>query len=78
MKKHSKALVIFAVSKQIPIVYSADRRQAEIMLLLYSTGSKKNLYLANPAKGILAVVNCQLLVDSSKWKSIQPKIKVGY
>ena len=25
VKKHSKALVFFAVSKQIPIVYSADR-----------------------------------------------------
>ena len=30
MKKHLKALVFFAVSKQIPIVYSADRGQAEI------------------------------------------------
>ena len=29
MKKHSKALVFFAVSKQIPIVYSADRGRAE-------------------------------------------------
>ena len=28
-KKHSKALVFFAVSKQIPIVYSADRGRAE-------------------------------------------------
>ena len=25
MKKHSKALVFFVVSKKIPIVYSADR-----------------------------------------------------
>ena len=31
VKKHSKALVFFAVSKQIPIVYSADRGRAEIM-----------------------------------------------
>ena len=30
VKKHSKALVFFAVSKQIPIVYSADRGRAEI------------------------------------------------
>ena len=30
MKNHSKALVFFAVSKQIPVVYSADRGQAEI------------------------------------------------
>ena len=29
-KKHSKALVFFAVSKQIPIVYSADRGRAEV------------------------------------------------
>ena len=29
MKKHSKALVFFAVSKQILIVYSADRGRAE-------------------------------------------------
>ena len=28
-KKHSKALVFFAVSKQITIVYSADRGRAE-------------------------------------------------
>ena len=31
MKKHSKALLFFAVSKQIPIVYSADRGRAEII-----------------------------------------------
>ena len=30
MKKHSKALVFFEVSKKIPIVYSADRGRAEI------------------------------------------------
>ena len=30
MKSHSKALVFFAVSKQIPVVYSADRGRAEI------------------------------------------------
>ena len=35
MKKHSKALVFFAVSKQIPIVYSADRGRAEIMHLFF-------------------------------------------
>ena len=29
VKKHSKASVFFAVSKQIPIVYSADRGRAE-------------------------------------------------
>ena len=29
MKKHTKALVFFAVSKQIPVVYSADRGRAE-------------------------------------------------
>ena len=29
VKKHSKALVFFAVSKQIPVVYSADRGRAE-------------------------------------------------
>ena len=30
MKSHSKALVFFAVSKQIPVVYPADRDRAEI------------------------------------------------
>ena len=30
MKSHSKALVFFAVSKQIPVVYSADCGRAEI------------------------------------------------
>ena len=29
IKKHSMALVFFAVSKQIPIVYSADRGRTE-------------------------------------------------
>ena len=29
VKKHSKALGFFAVSKQIPIAYSADRGRAE-------------------------------------------------
>ena len=29
VKKHSNALVLFAVSKQIPVVYSADRGRAE-------------------------------------------------
>ena len=32
VKKHSKALVFFAVSKQIPIVHSADRGRAEITI----------------------------------------------
>ena len=36
-KKHSKALVFFAVSKQIPIVYSADHGRA-----------KKNFETASP------------------------------
>ena len=34
MKKHSKALVFFAASKQIPIVYSADRGRAEIKYMI--------------------------------------------
>ena len=34
MKKHSKALGFFAVSKQIPIVYSADRGRAENMYIV--------------------------------------------
>ena len=38
-KKHSKALVFFAVSKQIPIVYSADRGRAEIIKTLKLTNS---------------------------------------
>ena len=35
VKKHSMALVFFAVSKQIPIVYSADRGPAEIIRGLF-------------------------------------------
>ena len=31
VKKHSKALVFFAVSKKIPIVYLTDRGRAEII-----------------------------------------------
>ena len=32
VKSHSKALVFFAVSKQIPVVYSTNRGPAEINL----------------------------------------------
>ena len=35
VKKHSRALVLFAVSKQIPIVYSADRGRSETMGLVF-------------------------------------------
>ena len=37
VKKHSKALVFFAVSKQIPIVYSADRGRAEMTSFVFSS-----------------------------------------
>ena len=44
VKKHSKASVFFAVSKQIPIVYSADRGRAEKkMLFLMSNDFKFHL-----------------------------------
>ena len=43
VKKHSKALVFFAVSTQILIVYSAERGRAEIrppvIVLLHISGS---------------------------------------
>ena len=42
VKKHSKALVFFAVSKQIPMVYSADRGRSEINISTdYCSGAKK-------------------------------------
>ena len=42
---HSKALVFFAVSKQIPIVYSADRGRAEIMTFdLYACVLVRNVF----------------------------------
>ena len=44
VKKHSKALVFFAVSKQIPSVYSADSGQAEI------SGVSKSMYVSNISK----------------------------
>ena len=37
MKSHSKALVFFAVSKQIPVVYSADRGRAEKKASVYQS-----------------------------------------
>ena len=43
MKKHSKALVFFAVSKQIPIVYSADRGRAEIKGAIYIRWKKVDI-----------------------------------
>ena len=39
MKKHSKALVFFAVLKQIPIVYSTDRGRAEISQVYLGGGA---------------------------------------
>ena len=51
VKKHSKALVFFAVSKQIPIVYSADHGRAETM--------RHNSCNADPSAPIfLANVHC--------------------
>ena len=47
-KKHSKALVFFAVSKQIHIVYSADRGRAEIRL---HHGPFLQLFMLHPVKG---------------------------
>ena len=43
VKKHSKVLVFFAVSKQIPIVYSADRGRAEIT----TTSFTRQIYLSH-------------------------------
>ena len=39
VKKHSKAFVFFAVSKQIPIVYSAGRGRAEMTRLSKDFGN---------------------------------------
>ena len=39
VKKHSKSWVVIAVSKQIPIVYSADHGRAE-MTILHETAEK--------------------------------------
>ena len=42
VKKHSKALVFFAVSKQIPMVYSADSGRSKINISTdYYSGAKK-------------------------------------
>ena len=37
MNCHSKAFVFFAVSKQIPVVYSADRGRAETNVVVIKT-----------------------------------------
>ena len=47
MKKHSKALVFFVISKQIPIVYSADRGRAEKTISRYH-----NTVLVDGNKGL--------------------------
>ena len=56
MKKHSKALVFFAVSKKIPIVYSADRGRAgktkhtEMVHTFEPRHDKTNKVVVRPAK----------------------------
>ena len=48
MKKHSKALVFFAVSKQIPITYSAERGRAKKNLEEKKKNkNNKRLYMYN-------------------------------
>ena len=42
VKNHSKALVFFAVSKQIPVLYSADRGRAENIHDSDLDGSSRN------------------------------------
>ena len=60
VKKHSKALVFFAVSKQIPIVYSADRGRAEIMRrkskgIFGNSGEQRHEPVADPL-GVLDTI----------------------
>ena len=55
VKKHLKALVFFAVSKQIPIVYSAGRGRAEITC--YSDGQS----IKEPSLNTLLNYSCILL-----------------
>ena len=38
VKIHSKPLVFYTVSKQIPVVYSADRGRAETMFTFLAPG----------------------------------------
>ena len=52
VKKHSRAFVFFAVSKQIPIVYSTDRGRAENMLKI------PIMHIVLPWMGTLATRNC--------------------
>ena len=48
MKKHSKALVFFAVSKQIPVVYSTDRGRAEIItVVIIFAGTNREIPVPN-------------------------------
>ena len=48
VKKHSNALVFFAVSKQIPIVYSANRGRAEKFKLKRVDHHRHPLYRNHP------------------------------
>ena len=65
MKKHSKAFVFFAVSKQIPVVYSADRCRAEMKKFPFK---KKGLTSHNVKflKCLLENDNGQLKVDNKR------------
>ena len=48
VKKHSKALVFFAVSKQIPVVYSTDRGRAEIItVVIIFAGTNREIPVPN-------------------------------
>ena len=65
VKKHSKALVFFAVSKQIPIVYLADRGRAEkkiteLTIFPRSKGVSYCLVNKQLANETLAVATCQM------------------
>ena len=61
VKKHSKAFVFFAVSKQIPIVYSADRGRAEITSPESATSKKIDsaIYKQYPATALYCNISCQ-------------------
>ena len=50
MKKHLKALVFFTVSKQIPIVYSADRGRAENSVVRVTDRARNDLNVLKGCK----------------------------
>ena len=77
MKKHSKGLMFFAVSKQIPVVYSADRGRAEIIdIQLISLIRQRKNTIANKSLLGNILLNFEVFIqDPSTNKAVLDNLK---